>query len=141
MSYEPAVLAIAALGVFVIAFMKGSFGGGFAILGIPLLSLVMDPLTAGALLAPLFVVMDVFALYFWRPSTWSKQDVVVLAPSMAVGIGLGFLALSVLNPHLTAIVMAVITLFFAGAWMFGWTAQRQVPRSTPRAIAAGTAQV
>jgi uncharacterized membrane protein YfcA len=56
--HDPAVLFIAALGVFVIAFMKGGFGGGFAILGIPLLSLVMDPLTAGALLAPLFVVMD-----------------------------------------------------------------------------------
>ena len=36
--------------------MKGSFGGGFAIIGIPLLALVMDPLTAGALLAPLFVM-------------------------------------------------------------------------------------
>jgi uncharacterized membrane protein YfcA len=52
--------------------MKGAFGGGFSILGIPLLSLVMDPITAGALLAPLFVVMDVFALQYWRPATWSK---------------------------------------------------------------------
>ena len=139
MSYEPAVLAVAALGVFVIAFMKGSFGGGFAILGIPLLSLVMDPLTAGALLAPLFVVMDAFALYYWRPSTWSKPDVVLLVPSMAVGIGLGFLALRVLDPHLTAIVMAVITLVFAGLWLFGRGRQQPVPRSAPRAIVAGTA--
>jgi uncharacterized protein len=138
-SYEPAVLTVAALGVFVIAFMKGSFGGGFAILGIPLLSLVMDPLKAGALLAPLFVVMDAFALYYWRPSTWSKPDVVLLAPSMAVGIGLGFLALRVLDPHLTAIVMAVITLVFAGLWLFGRERQQPVSRSTPRAIVAGTA--
>ncbi len=51
-------------GVFLIAFMKGAFGGGFAIIGIPLLSMVMDPLTAGALLAPLFVVMDLLALRY-----------------------------------------------------------------------------
>jgi uncharacterized membrane protein YfcA len=137
-SYGPAVLAIAALGVFVIAFMKGSFGGGFAILGIPLLSLVMDPLTAGALLAPLFVVMDVCALYYWRPSTWSKPDVIVLAPSMAVGIGVGFLALRILDPHVTAIVMAVITLIFVGVWMFGRGNTQHRPRSTIRALVAGT---
>ena len=33
--------------------MKGAFGGGFAIVGIPLLSTVMDPVAAGGLLAPL----------------------------------------------------------------------------------------
>jgi uncharacterized membrane protein YfcA len=120
-------------------FMKGSFGGGFAILGIPLISLVLDPLTAGALLAPLFVVMDVCALYYWRPSTWSKPDVLRLAPSMALGIGLGYLALRALNPHAIAIVMAVITLFFVGAWLFGSAHTEPKPRSTPRAIAAGTA--
>jgi len=38
-----------------IAFMKGAFSGGIAIIGIPLLALVMHPLRAGALLAPLFV--------------------------------------------------------------------------------------
>jgi uncharacterized membrane protein YfcA len=31
------------LGVFIIAFMKGAFGGGFAVIGIPFLSLAMPP--------------------------------------------------------------------------------------------------
>jgi uncharacterized membrane protein YfcA len=53
-------------------FMKGAFGGGFAIVGIPMLSLVMDPVTAGGLLAPLFIAMDLYALRYWKPSTWSK---------------------------------------------------------------------
>jgi uncharacterized protein len=39
-------------GVFLICFMKGAFSGGFSIVGIPLLSIVMDPVTAGGLLAP-----------------------------------------------------------------------------------------
>ena len=42
----PTVL-IAFAGVFLICFMKGAFGGGFSIVGIPLLSFVMDPVTAG----------------------------------------------------------------------------------------------
>ena len=58
----PALLAAAALAVFVIAFMKGAFGGGFAIVGIPLLSLATDPITAGVILAPLLMLMDICAL-------------------------------------------------------------------------------
>jgi uncharacterized protein len=133
------VVLVSIAAVFIIAFMKGSFGGGFAILGIPLISLVMDPLTAGALLAPLFVVMDICALYYWRPSTWSKPDVVRLAPSMAVGIGLGYLTLRVLDPRAIAILMAAVTLIFVGAWLFGSDHAQPRPRSTSRAIAAGTA--
>jgi uncharacterized membrane protein YfcA len=68
---DPGAIAAALTGVFIIAFMKGAFGGGAATVGIPLLALAMDPLTAGALLAPLLVVMDVFALRYFRPSTWS----------------------------------------------------------------------
>lgn len=69
MSLDVQVVAVALLAVGVIGFMKGAFGGGFAIIGIPLLALVMDPIAAGSLLAPLFVAMDVFALRYWRPRT------------------------------------------------------------------------
>src|SRR6266436_5624620 len=59
---------IAFAGVFLICFMKGAFGGGFSIVGIPLLSFVMDPVTAGGLLAPLFIAMDLrFATGSHRP--------------------------------------------------------------------------
>ena len=49
MTIEPTTLLVAATGIFVIGFMKGAFGGGFAIIGIPLLALVMDPIAAGSL--------------------------------------------------------------------------------------------
>ena len=67
--------------------MKGAFGGGFSIVGIPLLSFVMDPVTAGGLLAPLLMAMDLFALRYWKPSTCSKPDLVRLLPGLVVGIG------------------------------------------------------
>jgi uncharacterized protein len=69
MFIDPLTLAVTALGIFVIGFMKGAFGGGFAIIGIPLLSLVMDPLAAGALMAPMLLAMDLVALRYWKPST------------------------------------------------------------------------
>ena len=73
---------IAFAGVFLICFMKGAFGGGFSIVGIPLLSFVMDPVTAGGFLAPLFIAMDLFALRYWKPSTWSKPDLALLLPGL-----------------------------------------------------------
>src|SRR5882757_11175884 len=92
-------ILIAFAGVFLICFMKGAFGGGFSIVGIPLLSIVMDPVTAGGLLAPLFIAMDLFALYYWKPSTWSKPDLVLLLPGLLAGIGAGYLLFQIGRAH------------------------------------------
>jgi uncharacterized membrane protein YfcA len=137
MQLSAAAVVVCLAAVFLISFMRGAFGGGFAVVGIPLLSLVMDPLTAGALLAPLFVAMDVVAFRYWKPSTWSKPDLAVLVPSLIVGIGLGFLTLSVLDPRAVAIVVASITLAFAGLWFRSGGKVTVRPRSVPKGIAAG----
>jgi hypothetical protein len=139
MGLEWFAFAIAAGGVFAIGFMKGAFGGGFAIIGIPLLALAMDPITAGSLLAPLFVAMDLYALRYWKPSTWSKPDLAVLTPGLVVGIALGFLVLEHLDRHAVEIAMAAITLAFAGLWWRGGGVVTTRPRSRSKALLAGTA--
>lgn len=113
---EPHVIAIAYLGVFLIAFMKGTGGGGAATIGIPLLALGMDPLTAGALLAPLLIVMDGFTLRYFRPSTWSLPDLAVLVPAMIAGIAIGYYALRVMNPDWAKIAIAAVGLGFTLHW-------------------------
>ncbi|CAH2908784.1 MAG: Rhomboid family protein [uncultured Paraburkholderia sp.] len=90
MELNTTTILVTFAGVFLICFMKGAFGGGFAIVGIPLLSLVMDPVTAGGLLAPLFIATDLFSLRYWKPSTWSKPDLLVLLPGLVVGITVGY---------------------------------------------------
>jgi uncharacterized membrane protein YfcA len=113
---DPSVIAAALTGIFIIAFMKGAFGGGAASVGIPLLALTMDPLTAGALLAPLLVVMDGCALRYFTPSTWSWPDLARLLPGMVAGIGAGYGALRLMNPHMAKIAIAVTTLAFTAEW-------------------------
>jgi uncharacterized protein len=137
MELTPATVLVAYAGVFLICFMKGAFGGGFSIIGIPLLSIVMDPVTAGGLLAPLFIAMDLFALRYWKPSTWSKSDLMLLLPALMVGIGLGCLLFRVLDHRAIAIVMAAITLIFVGLWFAGGAEVKIRPRSAPKAVAAG----
>src|SRR5882757_9822986 len=137
MELTASTILIAFAGVFLICFMKGSFGGGFSIVGIPLLSIVMDPVTAGGLLAPLFIAMDLFALFYWKPSTWSKPDLVLLLPGLIVGIAAGYLLFRVLDHRAIAIVMAVVTLIFVGLWFAGSGEATIRPRSAPKAVAAG----
>jgi uncharacterized protein len=134
-----ATILVAFAGVFLICFMKGAFGGGFSIIGIPLLSIVMDPVTAGGLLAPLFVAMDLFALRYWKPSTWSKPDLVPLLPGLVIGIGFGYLVFRFLDHRAIAILMAAITLIFVGLWLVAGAEVISRPRSTPKAIGAGLA--
>jgi uncharacterized membrane protein YfcA len=137
MELTATTILIAFAGVFLICFMKGAFGGGFSMVGIPLLSMVMDPVTAGGLLAPLFIAMDLFALRYWKPSTWSKPDLVLLLPGLVVGVGLGFLLFRLLDHRAIAIVMAVITLVFVGLWFAGGGKVTVRRRSVPKALAAG----
>jgi uncharacterized membrane protein YfcA len=139
MELTTTTILIAFAGVLLICFMKGAFGGGFAIVGIPLLSVVMDPVTAGGLLAPLFIAMDLYALRYWKPSTWSKPDLVLLLPGLVVGIGAGYLLFRVLDHRAVAIVMAVTTLIFVALWLAGSSEATIRPRSSPKAVAAGLA--
>ena len=134
---DPLTLAVAALGVFLIAFLRGAFGGGFAIIGIPLLSLVLDPIAAGTVLAPLFIAMDLVALRYWKPSTWSKPDAVLLVPTFIVGIGLGFLLMRAIDTRLATILIALVTLVFIALWFLGRSTQQPRPRSTPKALLCG----
>ncbi len=134
-----ATILVAFAGVFLICFMKGAFGGGFSIVGIPLLSVVMDPVTAGGLLAPLFIAMDLFALRYWKPSTWSKPDLILLLPGLVTGIALGYGLFRFLDHRAISIVMAATTLIFVGVWLVSGAETTIHPRSTPKAIGAGLA--
>jgi hypothetical protein len=139
MSLDVQVVAVALLAVGVIGFMKGAFGGGFAIIGIPLLALVMDPIAAGSLLAPLFVAMDVFALRYWRPRTWSRPDLLWLLPGLLAGVFAGYFVLRHVNRHAVEILMALTTLLFAWLWWRGGATVVARPRSNGKALLAGGA--
>lgn len=128
---------VAAFGVFLIAFMRGAFGGGFAIVGIPVLSLAMDPIAAGTVLAPIFIAIDIVAFHYWRPGTWSKPDAKLLLPMLVLGIGVGWLLLSVLNRHLIEIAMALITLTFAGLWFRSGGQVQVKPRVPTKGLLSG----
>jgi hypothetical protein len=126
--------------VFLIALSKGAFGGGLATLGIPLLSLVMPPLDAAIVVAPLVSFMDLFALGSFGPRTWSKRDIVWLMPCLVIGIGIGYFFFTRVDPHLVAASIAIVTLLFTAHWFLQGRRAKpsHMPVSPPLAILAGT---
>src|SRR5258705_5149597 len=139
MELTAATILVAFAGVTLTCFMKGAFGGGFSIVGIPLLSIVMDPVTAGGLLAPLFIAMDLFALRYWKPSTWSKPDLLPLLPGLVTGIGFGDLLFRFLDHRAIAIAMAAMTQIFVALCIVAGAEVALRPRSAPEAIHASAA--
>lgn len=137
MSIDPFVFSVAALTVLLISFLRGAFGGGFAVLGIPVLALVMDPLQAGALLAPLFPIVDIAAFRAWPPKTSSKPDLRVLLPGLVVGLGAGWLILRDVDPHLVQGLIGAVTVGFVALWATGGAQAASRPLSAPAALAAG----
>ena len=61
---------------------KGAFGGGLAILGVPLLALVVDPLQGAIMVAVLIAAMDLFAIGSFKRLPSMKKAMVV--PTKAV---------------------------------------------------------
>ncbi|MGY4474503.1 TSUP family transporter [Bradyrhizobium sp. USDA 3364] len=118
--------------------MKGAFGGGFPIVGIPLLSLVTDPVTSGGLLEHC-------------SSRWTCSRCVtgslrhgrgvlkLLVPGLVAGIGLGYVLFRVLDHRAVAIMMALTTLIFVALWLVGESQAIIRPRSWPKAVAARVA--
>src|SRR5260221_9466587 len=129
MTLTISAILVALADVFQICFMKGAFGGGFCIVGLPLLSIVMDQVTPGGLLAPLFIAMDLFALLYWKPSTWSMPDLVRLLPGLVIGIAFGYLLYRFLDHRAIELLMATVTLIFVGLWLVAGTEAMIRPRS------------
>lgn len=134
-------LFVGALTVLAVSVGKGAFGGGLAILGVPLLSLVVDPIDAAILLAPLVAFMDLFALRAFGRRTWSVPDLVWLLPGLVVGVALGTAVLALVDPRAVTLLIAVVTLSFGAHYFLkGRLALPGIrPVAPALALVAGTA--
>lgn len=113
---EPLFYFVGLSTIFVIAVGKGAFGGGLAVLGIPLLSLVMSPIDAAIIVAPITVLTDLFALGSYRLDGASRPDVKWFIPAMLVGLSLGYFFFVLVDPKYVNVGIGLVTFAFAADW-------------------------
>jgi len=136
---EPAFYAVAVPAALLVGLGKSGVAGGFAILAVPLMALVIPVPQAAAIALPLLTVGDLFGL----AALIRQRDralLRLLLPAGLAGTAIGFALFGVLQPKTVSAVLGVMTLLFIAqrAWSSA-AAARVVPRwfTTLAGVAAG----
>ena len=110
--------------------VPGLFGG----MAVPLLSLVIPPLRAAALMLPILCFIDLFGLRAF-PGIYDRRNMPILLTGLALGVVVGMLVFTVVPRDMMRIAIGAIAIIFALNNILGWARNR--PRATaswPRGI-------
>ena len=97
------------------AVLVGMGKGGLPIVGmlsVPVLALVISPVTAAGLLLPVYVVSDMFGLYAYRRE-FDRRVLWIMGIAMTIGVGIGWATASIVSERLVTLIIGVIGLSFA----------------------------
>jgi len=108
---DPWFYTLAIPAVLLVGLSKSGFGGGIAMVGVPLMALAISPIKAAAILLPLLVAMDIIGLIAYRRQC-DRLAILVLLPAAIVGIGIGWLAASIVSEAMVRLIVGVIALVF-----------------------------
>jgi uncharacterized protein len=114
--HTPLFLTVAVLAAFLVGLSKGGLPS-VGTLSVPLMALVISPVTAAALLLPIYVVSDMFGLYLYRHH-FSLRNLAILTPAAIVGVGLGWLFSAHLSSTFIGMLVGLVGLLFCvNAWV------------------------
>lgn len=108
---DPATLIAGLVAVLLVGLSKGGLGGAFALMGVPVLALVMPPVQAAALLLPLLLMMDAVSLWAWR-GWFDPGTLRAMLPAAIVGVGLGWLTAAATPDALVRLIVGLVALAF-----------------------------
>ncbi len=114
---DPWFYAAAVPAVICVGLSKGGFGGTFAMLGVPIMSLVISPLQAAGIMLPILLVMDAVALMAYKgKADW--RSLAILLPAAMVGIGIGWGTAAYVDDTFVTLMIGVISLAFVADYVF-----------------------
>lgn len=113
---DPLFYAAAIPAVLLVGMSKGGFGGGVALLGVPLMSLVIPPLQAAGIMLPILIAMDMVGLLAYR-RVYDRGALAILLPGAIAGIAIAYaMASLVTDTHVRLLVGAIALVFALNYW-------------------------
>jgi uncharacterized membrane protein YfcA len=103
--YMAAVPAVILFGL-----SKGGFSG-LSSLAMPMLSLVISPVRAAAIVLPILLVQDWVSVWAFRRD-FSSRNLIILIPSSLIGVGLGWLLAARVSDDAVRLAIGVISIVF-----------------------------
>ncbi|WP_295874806.1 sulfite exporter TauE/SafE family protein [uncultured Zhongshania sp.] len=127
MIIDPFFYFCAVPAILIFGMAKGGFGGGIAVVSVPLMSLAISPIQAAAILLPILLVMDAVALWSFR-GQWDRLNIKILLPGAVIGIVLGSIGFRYLSEDMIRILIGVIAVLFClNYWFKPSSAKAQGP--------------
>lgn len=120
---DPLFYAAAIPAVILVGLAKGGFVGALAMLGVPLMALVVSPVQAAGILLPLLIAMDVAALWSYR-GVYHLPNLKILVPAALTGIMIGWLTAAYVSDAHVKLIVGIIALTFTLDYWIGWRGSR-----------------
>ncbi len=100
---------------------KGGFGGAVSMLAVPIMSMVMPPTQAAAILLPILVIMDALVVMtYW--GVYDRTTLHYMLPGAMVGIAVGYVTADAMNEHYMRVLIGALSLVFGLLYLFRLTA-------------------
>jgi len=116
---DPGFYLVSIPAVLLYGISKGGFGGSVAVLAVPLMSLMMSPTQAAAILLPILVAMDaVVVRTYW--GRFDRHALWIMLPGAMVGIGIGYLSADAMNDNVMRILVGTLSLVFGAQSLLQW---------------------
>jgi uncharacterized membrane protein YfcA len=121
---DPNFYAVAVPAVFLVGVAKGGFVGALAMLGVPLMALIISPVQAAGILLPILIAMDLFALWAYR-RVYDLRNLKIIVPAALAGIVVGWLTASFVSEAHVRLIVGIVALLFTLDYWIGQRKQRQ----------------
>lgn len=129
----PDILIVALLSAYLAGLSKGGLPA-VGMLSVPILSFWMNPLTAAALLLPIYLVSDVYGIWLYRRD-FSALNLTILIPSGILGVGIGYLTAPYLSVGIMNAAVGAIGIFYClRVWLFSKPTDAPKPARVPAGI-------
>ena len=127
---DPLFLVTAVIALCIVGISKGGFGGGLGVIAVPLMTLIVPPTMAAAIMLPILCCMDVMGLKaFWGKWHWGHLKLIF--GGSLIGIGIGASGFEFLDDDIIKLLIGLIALgFTAERWIKG-TAAQSADRAKP----------
>jgi len=111
MIVDPNFYIAALIGVLITGISKSGFGGIGGI-AVPLMALTIPPPQAAAIMLPILLIMDAIGLVVFR-SQFDRANLRIILPGAIIGISLGWLTFSIIDPRWVRGIIGLEAILFA----------------------------
>ncbi|MND32711.1 Sulfite exporter TauE/SafE [compost metagenome] len=103
--------------VMLVGLSKGGIGGAIGLMGVPIMSLAVEPVQAAAIFLPILILMDAVALWSWRKYN-DPKTLLMIMPGGVIGIALGWATSAYVSDDALKVVIASATILFAARYFW-----------------------